>query len=217
METTEAAKKAFGTQLRQHREDLDLTIKDLVDRLAQRGIVTAISTVSGWERGESSPRNRTVIRALDSILFAGGELASVLGVTHPRPSETTYHDETRDLSLGPVFLRRSRGEELTEEEEDLLAAVDNIDDGKYTIETTLYAVVQEVGQIRDAVVALAAHVGLPKTLKVVGVGGVGALASWLFESDGTSLREAASSGAPAEDEERRVSRPVGVPEEPGTP
>lgn len=85
MAATEEERKRFGERLRELRQERDLTAKDLASRLEDP---VSHQNVTGWERGEYPPRRRAVVRELEQILEAPGELSTLLGYSTDDPDET---------------------------------------------------------------------------------------------------------------------------------
>jgi transcriptional regulator with XRE-family HTH domain len=49
-------RRAQGRRIRRARNAADLTLVELVRRLAERGVTVTPQAISAWERGETSPR-----------------------------------------------------------------------------------------------------------------------------------------------------------------
>lgn len=80
MDPDRETRQAFGRRARELREAAGLSLERVAELMT--GVLedeeVSHQRVSGWERGEGTPRTHKVARALDEVLDAGGELLARL-------------------------------------------------------------------------------------------------------------------------------------------
>lgn len=99
MAPTHDQRLAFGQRLRALREAVDLSTADLAALLTEGGHEISGASVSGWERGEWSPRHRGIVDALERIFGVPDELGPLLGYGADEPTAE---------QLFPVLLELAR-------------------------------------------------------------------------------------------------------------
>lgn len=72
--------------LKKYRKDNQLSVKDVVSLLHERGINVAVKTVYGWESGQASPPV-TIFLALCEIY----NITDVTAAFSPEKSDTFFH------------------------------------------------------------------------------------------------------------------------------
>lgn len=79
MEPTDQQREQFAAALAERMKAAGMSQQKVADALAAMGHEVSGTAVGFWRKGQYAPNNWPLVKALDDVLAAQGELAAILG------------------------------------------------------------------------------------------------------------------------------------------